>query len=660
MSTLSPLSPPALLLFLVLLAVAACDRPAPPDSSLAPGTKPTTSPSSSATPSPSSPAPSSAQARPASEGPRFTTVTALSGGKSMSFRLFLERKGDEVEGFLFCDAAGQATRLQGKMLDERRFRAEEPGKKGKTRGVLEGELDGQVIKVASWFDGKKKNSKLRPARLTPFDARESAMELGYRGAIGEKLQIRAQLKRDGKQLTGFYRYARSREDLQLRGSVDPESGKFDLRESSAAGTTTGRLQGTFLRSGFLVGTWSSADGARTLPFYLENSRPLAQITELPGGVKVIPREEDKQPSPRCSVSSSYPELDGMKDRKAQDALNRLLRKEGTASIDPRECQEAAPDLPYSDETSYALTSTKKKGYLGVSFEGYSYRGGAHGMGYVDCKVIDLEQGELVSLAKLLHEDALPKLNRMVNEALRREHKTEQLSEAGFFDDEVKVSETTNLCLLDSALEIVFNNYEVAPYAMGRPTVQLPLSDVAPLFKKTPLTEAVLKLLQPRGSHFLRDCHLWVRIPVDPRAKFPMIFLQEKFYLLPGKDRSPVEPCGFLDVISVGEPQQNVLMGDRDPLANERNRSFLMDHSLFLFYFIEGSCSIHNQGDKSSNSSRNGMIRQNQNTSRGVRLSPLLGKKYRGENAQRNRGQLDSRPRRGDLSLGSRGDLLPFL
>jgi hypothetical protein len=378
------------------------------------------------------------------------------------------------------------------MLDERRFRAEEPGKKGKTRGVLEGELDGQAIKVASWFDGKKKNSKLRPAKLAPFDGKETTADLGYRGSIGDRLRIRAQLRRDGKQLTGFYRYARSRDDLQLKGSVDLDSGKFDLQETGAAGAPTGRLQGTFLQSGFLVGTWSSADGTRTLPLHLEYARPLEKITELPGGVKVIPREEEKQPAPRCSVTSSFPELDGMRDKKNQEALNKLLRKEGTASIDPKECQEAEPDLPYSDETSYTLTSTKKKGYLGVSFSGYSYRGGAHGMGYVACKVIDLERGEMVALAKLLNEDALPKLSKLVNEALRREHKTEQLSEVGFFEDEVKVSESTNLCLLDDKLEVVFGSYEVAPYAMGMPSVALPFSEVAPLFKKTPLTEAVLK------------------------------------------------------------------------------------------------------------------------------------------------------------------------
>jgi hypothetical protein len=506
---------PRLFLSASLLGAAACDQPTPPTPTASSAGTVTPRPLASATSSPSAAPAGNASASPVVEGPRFTTTTALSGGKSMNFRLFLERKGDEVEGFLYCDTAGQATRLRGKMLDERRFRAEEPGKKGKTRGVLEGELEGQTVKVASWFDGKKKNSKLRPARLAPFDAKENNADIGYRGAIGDKLRIRAQLKRDGKQLTGFYRYARSRDDLKLKGSVDLDSGKFDLQETSAAGTATGRLQGTFLRSGFLVGTWSSADGARTLPFYLENSKPLAQITELPGGVKVIPREEEKQPAPRCSVSSSYPELDGIKDKKNQEALNKQLRKEGTASIDPKECQEAEADLPYLDETSYTLTSTKKKGYLGVSFSGYSYRGGAHGMGYVACKVIDLERGELTTLSKLLNEDALPKLSKLVNEALRREHKTDQLSEAGFFEDEVKVSESTNLCLLDDKLEVVFGSYEVAPYAMGMPSVELPLSSVAPLFKKTPLTEAVLKLPPLARTRSRTQIH---PIPTVPRRR----------------------------------------------------------------------------------------------------------------------------------------------
>lgn len=489
-SMTTSLLPRVSLAFCSLLALAGCGDRSPPPAPAAGSVV-----VSAGRPPASAPAPiasASAPAKPASDGPRFSTVTGLSGGKSLHFRLFLERNGDDVTGYLLCDSAEQATRIHGKMLDERRFRLEERGKKGKAKAVLEGELDGQTLRQASWSDGKKKGTPLRPDKLVPFDARDTSADVGYAGGIGDKLRIRAQLKRDGKQVTGFYRYARSREDLKLTGSVDPVTGKFDLQESNARGTATGRLQGTFLKSGFLVGTWASADGSRTLPLVLESSKPLAQITELPGGVKVIPREEEKQVKASCSASSGYPEFEGMKDRKLQDALNKTLRKEGTASIEPDVCQEAEPGMPYTEETSYTLTSTKKKGFVGVSFGSYAYTGGAHGMSGSVCRVIDLDRGEMIELHTLLAPDALPKLSKLANEALRREHKTEALTEAGFFDDEIKVSDKPNLCLFDDHLELSFSLYEIAPYAMGTPTVELKFSDAAPLFKKNALTDAVLK------------------------------------------------------------------------------------------------------------------------------------------------------------------------
>jgi hypothetical protein len=67
-----------------------------------------------------------------------------------------------------------------------------------------------------------------------------------------------------------------------------------------------------------------------------------------------------------------------------------------------------------------------------------------------------------------------------------------LTEAGFFDREIKVSKEPNLCLQDDHITLVFSAYEVGPYAMGAPEVRLSFAELKPLMKKDPLVDALLR------------------------------------------------------------------------------------------------------------------------------------------------------------------------
>jgi hypothetical protein len=424
-------------------------------------------------------------------GPKVSLVTALKGGKNRTMRLSLERDGEDVWGYLVDDREGQGMLLKGKMLDDRRFVLTEGGR-SKSPSSLKGELDGSTPAKLTWTEARARPLALTTTALVPFGKGQEG-DAGFSGSIGDRLRIRAQIKREGTQLTGYYRYARSKDDLKLIGSVDPATGKFSMTEMGTKGAPSGRLRGVFLDANHMTGSWESIDASRSLPLWLASSKPLPRVLALPGGGKVVPHEVELQPGPHCTRSSLFPEFDGLKNRKAQDSLNKLLgRSQSPSKSDRESCDGATAEFSFSFDDSYAVTSSKRPGYLGLQTSGYEYTGGAHGMPYSSCSVVDLSEGKLIQLHTLLAPGALARLSEIASRKLREENKVSDLNEAGFFEKEIKVSDKPDLCLGDDEITLDFSVYEIAPYAMGAPSISLTFAELKPLMRADPLVTELLK------------------------------------------------------------------------------------------------------------------------------------------------------------------------
>ncbi|HEU4410856.1 MAG TPA: DUF3298 and DUF4163 domain-containing protein [Polyangiaceae bacterium] len=473
---------------LALLTLAACKRDAPPPSErAAPSAAPSGGAGGAAASAPSAPWAVTVASAPKPAGPRETIVSALRGGpRDEAWWLHLERQGDALRGHLVKAAGSSVTELRGAMRDERLFAVSEVGRKGPASAV-EGEIEGGKIVKAALRGGKGKPVALRPGAPDALDVAK-AYERGFQGTIGE-LRVRAQIGREGKRVTGFYRYRKSRDDLKLDGSVDPSSGKFELQEAAPDGTIVGHLQGTFLGPDHLAGVWESPDGARKLPLWLAAAAPLERVRGLPGGAKMIPREARHEPAPFCEEGVSYPEFDGLPDRRAQAALNRSLAPKGAPKAS--ECEGATKDAPYEWSQGYEVLSDKRPGFVSIAFGSYSYLGGAHGTWGSDCEVIDLKRGRRLRLRELLAPGARAGLTALANAKLRAEHGPD-LTEAGFFNPEIEVSEAPNLCLLDGAVELRFAIYEIAPYVMGETTVELSFDELKRLTVGEPIVDSLLR------------------------------------------------------------------------------------------------------------------------------------------------------------------------
>jgi hypothetical protein len=95
-------------------------------------------------------------------------------------------------------------------------------------------------------------------------------EREYIGAINKTILIRMKISRSGDVIRGTYRYEKIGKDLQLNGRVEGQ--KITLYETDAKGNRTGMFVGRLEGPDSIEGTWSNADGTRSLPFAVIASR----------------------------------------------------------------------------------------------------------------------------------------------------------------------------------------------------------------------------------------------------------------------------------------------------------------------------------------------------------------------------------------------------
>ena len=454
------------------------------------------------TPSPSA-APSASYASKTAGDAAAPTVfvesnfTAYQGvlGKDRPVVLGLERRGDELFALL-VEGTGEAVALDGRMKDEGHFVLDEHAGKGRKGSQLEGafEPDGKISLTLK--DPKAKTAaKFTVTQHAPFPADSDTFEESYLGSLGSKLRVRVKWKRDKHLLTGIYRYSHSKNDLHLDGTVIASSGVFTLTEKNAKGDMTGRFAGVFLDTRHVLGRWYSADRTRSLPLELRGGETYPEVLALVGGGKLIPQEDSGERGKACKSQSIFPSFDGLATKTAQAALNKALQSHnGPPSVD--DCDGATDELPYEFESGYAVTG-QKPGYAGLELSRYSYTGGAHGSSGADCVVADLASGTLTRLGSVLTADGRGKLEVLVNDELKKQFSVTKLTDADFFDDEIKIAPTTTLCLdVDAkgatSLRVQFGQYEVAPYAMGMPQSVIPAASVKALFPLGSVGEAVFK------------------------------------------------------------------------------------------------------------------------------------------------------------------------
>ena len=305
-----------------------------------------------------------------------------------------------------------------------------------------------------------------------------AFDSGYAGRIGETITFRAQIKKTGAALDGYYRYPKSNSDLKLAGTVDPR-GHFTLTETSDVGAVTGRWEGTFRSARSASGTWTSADGARHLAFTLTGAAHLAPFAG--GDAQIDMRREERDAGAGCTNTLSWAVVSGLVPQARNAAVNATLAriaKEGAA--EQVSCSGSESGMTWWSDSSVTITA-QVPGYLSVDIGWSGYSGGVHPLGGSHCALIDTRGGTEASLVAILGPSAVTAIADRVSTLVAK-----FLKECGLPADGDKVSapvDDAHLCYVNgTTIEVRYSSYEVAPYVCGGPSFPI---DVTPLVGAMP-------------------------------------------------------------------------------------------------------------------------------------------------------------------------------
>lgn len=108
-------------------------------------------------------------------------------------------------------------------------------------------------------------------------------------------------------------------------------------------------------------------------------------------------------------------------------------------------------------------NTKNK--ISVHFHAYQFVGGAHGGSAIYAYTYDLKEGKQLALTEVL-KMGVESILKLVNQCINNDIKS---SEAGkYYEEEVDIKDIENIefYILDGEVHIVFNEYELGPYASG--------------------------------------------------------------------------------------------------------------------------------------------------------------------------------------------------
>jgi len=125
----------------------------------------------------------------------------------------------------------------------------------------------------------------------------------------------------------------------------------------------------------------------------------------------------------------------------------------------------------------------------------SYLGGAHPNSYTSFTVLDLNNGNKMSLDDIFIEGYEQNLNEIAEQEFRKMKElkeNEDLDEAGFWFDDNKFNINDNFALSDEGLTFYYNNYEITAYAYGPTELIIPLTKLSDLINESGILTEFMK------------------------------------------------------------------------------------------------------------------------------------------------------------------------
>ncbi len=159
--------------------------------------------------------------------------------------------------------------------------------------------------------------------------------------------------------------------------------------------------------------------------------------------------------------------------------------------DYEDFRKDVPDAPavwYLKDTTGAKYMTSD--FICLENTSETYLGGAHGSYNVAYTNIDLRNGNVLKTKDIFKKGYEGLLNKVIEKKFREQMKlkpNESLTEGGLFDNRIGFND--NFALTKNGVEFLYNQYEIAPYAVGVIEIKLSYWDISAI-----LTDDTIKLL----------------------------------------------------------------------------------------------------------------------------------------------------------------------
>ena len=237
--------------------------------------------------------------------------------------------------------------------------------------------------------------------------------------------------------------------------------------------------------------WESVQPAKTYKLKINIADGTDQVT--PVGIS-IQTQAYNHLAEYMETNLRIPCLQGLPDEALQTKLNDrlvgdafVLEKSLQSDVEQYAANAQAFDFPIHN---FVLYSRFQPGYLSqrllsLTIDYYQYTGGAHGMTERRPYNIDLESGQDLALKDLFVDnyDYASIINQEIKNQISNGEPIYFEGDMGFQG----ISEAQAFYLQDDALVMVFQQYEIAPYAAGIPEFTIPLSLFGDKFRTDLLT-----------------------------------------------------------------------------------------------------------------------------------------------------------------------------
>jgi len=222
--------------------------------------------------------------------------------------------------------------------------------------------------------------------------------------------------------------------------------------------------------------WESVQPEETYNLKVKVVAPQSESAEVQMNLKSVKSKNDL-----VDVELNIPQIEGLKNEQVQSAINRHFMEDANALKDDLEAEadEAKRGSEQSGYTfqPYGLWSICEKycengDILSLYVDYYTYTGGAHGSTERRAYNYDLQTGERLELKDLfkMGYDYKAALNEQVKARIAARPEN-------YFDGDMGFQgiNESNFYLENNILMLYFDEYEIAPYAVGIPQFKLPLN-----------------------------------------------------------------------------------------------------------------------------------------------------------------------------------------